>query len=307
MIRCSFGCWKMLWLALVSLYASVAGASDWKPMDPALLSKTTPSIEKDADVECVFYDVRVTDYGGLKYTELNYYLRLKIFTERGKEYAKQISIVYSNSVTIKEAKGRTIKPDGSIVELRENDIYDRKLASTGNANLGAISFAFPVIEPGVIVEYQYKETRPFMSYSRYPFQFVIPVQAFYFHIQPSYDMNSIIFNMPNVQLQKESDKFWGVQLKNIPSLKKEPYMPPIENTAYIFLIHGPKSMKSRSLCLQDSILKAREAASLSTQAMLGDISLISWLQKTIEACIALEILFSAAITASCSRLINIHF
>ena len=111
----------LLSLALLSLplgntAARPAGA-DWMPVDPATLSATTPTVEKDADAEAIFWDVRVQDdatTGSLR-TVLQHYIRIKIFTERCKEKHGQVEIPYLASTRVSDIAGRTIKPDGSIV------------------------------------------------------------------------------------------------------------------------------------------------------------------------------------------------
>ena len=80
-------------MLFAGFFTQIAGASDWKPIDPKLLAKTAPSVEKDADVEGIFWEVWVAGYGSTE-TELKHYVRLKVFTERGKEYGKQVDIAY---------------------------------------------------------------------------------------------------------------------------------------------------------------------------------------------------------------------
>jgi hypothetical protein len=227
----------VLLLALFCIQAALA--SDWKPIDPALLSKTAPSVEKDADVEGIFWEVRVNG------SELSHYLRLKVFNERGIEIAKQVDLAYPDSVRIKDIEGRTIRPDGSIVELAKDAVFERTLASTRSYKVMIKSFAMPAVEPGVIVEYQYKEIRPLSAYSKYYLQSYIPMQTVSYHIKPSSminrsAMNCITFNMPSVQLQKESGGFYGLQITNVPAFKNEPQMPPEDSIrAFVLVIYRP--------------------------------------------------------------------
>ena len=48
---------------------------------------------------------------------LNHYVRIKIFTERGRDEHSKIDIPYLGGMKIKDVAARTIKPDGTIVEL----------------------------------------------------------------------------------------------------------------------------------------------------------------------------------------------
>src|ERR1700749_4360123 len=86
-----------LLLTLVSAYASAparaaGGEKDWKPIDPAYLAMKSPVVEKEADAEALFLEVRVSyeDSGGDPGTVLNPYVRIKIFNERGAESQSKI-------------------------------------------------------------------------------------------------------------------------------------------------------------------------------------------------------------------------
>src|SRR5215213_5453852 len=121
-----------LLLALVSAFAlapapsrAAGGEKDWKPIDPAYLSMKAPSVEKEADAEALFWEVRVSyeDSGGDPGTVLNHYVRIKVFNERGRESQSKIEIpaikFRGRNVKIKDIAARTIKPAGSVVRSEE--------------------------------------------------------------------------------------------------------------------------------------------------------------------------------------------
>jgi hypothetical protein len=60
-----------------------AAGDDWKPIDPAHLALKNATVEKDADAEALFWEVRIDDSpdGDLIF---NHYIRVKVFTERGR-------------------------------------------------------------------------------------------------------------------------------------------------------------------------------------------------------------------------------
>ncbi|HEX5875864.1 MAG TPA: hypothetical protein VFY60_14550, partial [Pyrinomonadaceae bacterium] len=106
-----------LFLCLFAAFpASIAAAGDdWKPIDPAHLSLKSSTVEKEADAEGLFWEVRIDDNpdGDLIFT---HYLRVKVFTERGRESQSKIDLpfgnLYGTEVKIKDIAARTIKPDG---------------------------------------------------------------------------------------------------------------------------------------------------------------------------------------------------
>ncbi len=89
-----------------------AADDDWQPIDPAHLSMKEPMVEKSADAEAIFWQVRVSDEAlDLVFT---HYIRIKVFTERGRESQSKIDIPHLSFIKIRDVAGRTIKPDGQI-------------------------------------------------------------------------------------------------------------------------------------------------------------------------------------------------
>jgi hypothetical protein len=76
----------------------------------------TSLVEKEADAEGLFWEVRMDDNpeGDLIF---NHYLRVKVFTERGRESQSKIDLfygkLYGSDVKISDIAARTIKPDGA--------------------------------------------------------------------------------------------------------------------------------------------------------------------------------------------------
>jgi len=75
-------------IALLSLVP--AFSADWKPVTDAELQMKAPLVDKTADAEAILWEVRVSDEnkGGYLETARHNYLRMKIFSERGRERAK---------------------------------------------------------------------------------------------------------------------------------------------------------------------------------------------------------------------------
>src|SRR6185503_7252633 len=99
---------------------------EWKPVDPAHLALKAARVEKDADAEALFWEVRVQPDGDG--AVLSHYIRIKVFTERGRESQSKVELPFFNNNQIKDITGRTIKPDGTIIELRPDAILDKLLA-----------------------------------------------------------------------------------------------------------------------------------------------------------------------------------
>jgi hypothetical protein len=79
---------------------------------------------------------------------LQHYVRIKIFTENGRDKHSKMDIPYISGVKIKDIAARTIKADGSIVELAKEDIIEKTVVKVSGLKLRTKTFAFPGIEPG---------------------------------------------------------------------------------------------------------------------------------------------------------------
>ena len=176
-------------LAIAPLSAVPVG-DDWKPVDPGELALKTPVVQKDADAEAIFWEVKIDDNpdGDLIF---NHYIRVKVFTDRGRESQSKIDLPFGNlngrhEVKIQDIAARTIKPDGSIVELNKKDIFERTIVKASGLKVKAKSFAMPAVEPGCIIEYRWKEVRVKTDahYLRLQFQRDIPVQRVEYLVKP---------------------------------------------------------------------------------------------------------------------------
>lgn len=224
-------------------------ADDWKPIDPAHLNLKAPVVEKDADAEAIFWEVRVADEDqGSEYrTILSHYVRIKVFTERGKESQSKIDLPYLDRYNIKDIAARTIKPDGTIIELKKDAIFERTIIKANGIKVKAKSFALPGVEPGCIIEYRYREFRPVSYYRRLQFQRDVPVQLVKYSIRPlsdvPYSMRVLSLHCSPSPLTKEPGGFHSISLTNVPAFREEPRMPPEDQVRPWMLVYYSEDTK----------------------------------------------------------------
>src|SRR5215216_1784046 len=127
----------LLAFAFLMITAPPALADDyqWKPVNPAHLALKAPTVEKDADAEIIFWEVSV-DLGSKHPTFLNY-ICIKIFTERGKELHSKIDLPYLNKNRIEDIAARTVKANGTVIELNTASIFERVIIKTSGVKLKA--------------------------------------------------------------------------------------------------------------------------------------------------------------------------
>jgi hypothetical protein len=204
-----------------------------------LLDMKTPQVEADADAEAIFWEVRLDNR---KSDRLFYshYVRVKIFTERGREKFSKFDIPFMKGKKVEDVAARVIKPDGTIIELAPSDIFERDIVQVGKIRVRAKSFAVPGIEPGVIVEYRYKETfkNDSADGERLYFQRDIPIQRVTYAIRPykGTTLNMDFHNMPPTRFEPDGDGFFVATQTNVPAFKQEPQMPPdAETRRWVYL------------------------------------------------------------------------
>jgi hypothetical protein len=222
---------------------SLAQAQDWRPVDPADLALKAPVVEKDADAEAIFWEVRVDDSHADELSFKNY-IRIKVFNERGRESQSKVDLPYLGSNQIKDIAARVIKPDGSIVELKKDDVFDRTIVKLSGVKVKAKSFALPGIEPGAIIEYRWREVEPEGSanHLKLEFQREIPVQTVTYYLKPFLGMRYQPFNMGEGKFVKDKDGFSKLTMTNMPAFHEEARMPPEKSVrAWVFLSYFDES------------------------------------------------------------------
>jgi hypothetical protein len=216
--------------SLVITSVTALAGDDWKPVDPAHLALKAPVVDKDAGAEAIFWEVQV-EFSFQKTVFVNY-LRIKIFTDRGKELCGKVELPYTSKDKVDEIAGRTIRADGTIVELKKEAIFDSILAKRRGVKISAKTFAMPAVEPGAIIEYRWREVRhePYGIFVRLSFQRDIPVQLVKYTLKPPSTtfpgFRTKAFNMENTPAAQEKDKRVVYTMTNVRPFQAEPHMPP---------------------------------------------------------------------------------
>ena len=237
-------------LFLILLLASMACFADepvtWLPITQADREMKTPVVDPTADAEAIFWDITIDDKLR-SYLVYNHYVRVKIFTERGRERFAKMDLPFGKGKKVEDVAARVIRPDGSIVVLQPSEIFEREIVRSNKLKVWAKSFAVPGIEPGAIVEYKYSETYKNNSAGgqRLLLQRDIPMQKMSYHIRPfaHYDLAIRSYNIPsnttslNFVDDPNNKDFRVATITNVPALKEEPYMPPddeVRRWAYLY-------------------------------------------------------------------------
>jgi Domain of Unknown Function with PDB structure (DUF3857)/Transglutaminase-like superfamily len=83
------------------------------------------------------------------------YIRIKIFDQQGVEYGNRRIVYEKGAEEIRDFQGRTIHPDGKVIDSN-GLIIDSTILKAGGIRLDAKTVALPDVEPGSIVEYRFE-------------------------------------------------------------------------------------------------------------------------------------------------------
>ncbi len=207
-------------------------AANWRPVTPQELKMTAAALGiPDADAAILFREGELND----TYTDgtsLKVYIRIKTFNDRGRRSA-EIQLPYRVELgRISDVQARTIRPDGSMVEVESRDVFDKILLKTNHGIWRAKVFTMPAVEAGAIIEYRYRQTYPKgFRYFALDLQADLFIKELHYSIQPpiasKLDVRWVTFNAPDPRRFAPTwDGSFDIRAENIPPFRREPLMPP---------------------------------------------------------------------------------
>jgi len=279
----AWGCLFVVLPFLMTLPCVALAGEDWKPIDPAELKMTTPVVEKDADAEAIFWEVQV-DFSSQNKVFVNY-VRIKIFTERGKELRSKVELSYSSKNKLEDITGRTIRANGTIVELTREAIFESTLVKLRGIKIITKTFVMPAVEPGAIIEYRWREVRSDSSryFARLSFQREIPMRLVKYTLKAPSDSFSGFrtkpFNMEDTAMMAENDRRFSYTMTNVRAFHEEPHMPPQDQVRPWLLAYYEPSMVAVGFNINKSLFddyksrtKVSDEVKRAAVAAIGDAS-----------------------------------
>ena len=173
------------------------------------------------------------------------WIRIKVFTERGKDYA-DIQIPYlARSTSIEGIRGRTVRADGTVIPFN-GTAFDTVLVKYKRFRYDAKTFTLPGVDAGSIIEYAYtirwKDKLPdyVRNPSKYLFQEGWTVSSTTWTMQRELFTRHAVFILrpvknghlawSGVRLEQgpssQPDGTVKLEMANISALEQEDFMPP---------------------------------------------------------------------------------
>ena len=192
-------------------------------------------------------EVRLMDYPKEASSYLKVSVRLKILTTEGTSYG-EAEIPHSGYYRLKNVEGRTVLPDGRIVLLSKESIFEERRSRSLRSFVTKL--VFPAVEAGAILDYQYTVRWDSLFY----------LEPWQFHEEIPTRLSEITYIKPaNLALQpwavqRGSQRFQTetkktrrgsvvrVWAENLPGIPQEPYRFPFADlSSRIMLI--PKAIR----------------------------------------------------------------
>jgi len=187
--------------------------------------------DPEADAVILFREGELND-NTAEGTSLKVYLRIKVFNDRGRRFA-DVQLPYTvGEGKITDLEARTIRPDGTTVEVNGRDFYDKVISNSVRAVRRARAFSMPAVEAGSIIEYRYRLTYPKgFRYFAIDIQSELFTKDLHYSIQPkagsSSDLRWVVFNAPDpARFSPVWDGDFDITVKDIPPFRREPLMAP---------------------------------------------------------------------------------
>lgn len=207
---------------------------EWKPVAPEDLKMTSVPEAPGAPAAILYREVNRDD--GRTPHEDNY-VRIKIFTEEGRKQANVEIPYFKESGAVHAIKARTIRPDGSIVPF-DGKAVDQTIVKAKGVKYLAKTFSLPDVQVGSIIEYRY--TIDFAEGWVYDSRWVLSNELFTregkftlkanpgFALRWSWPLGL----PPGSSAPKEERGTIHMDVKNVPAVQVEDYMPPETTLKY---------------------------------------------------------------------------
>jgi hypothetical protein len=216
-------------------------ASGWPEISPEekALTKVAEDPEANAVVLLKSRDSRIAPQADDFVNVMKYEWRAKILTERGKSYG-EVHIRAGKSSRVDQIEARTIKPDGTVVPLAPDQIFEKVVLQAGGVKLTEKVFNLPAVEVGSILEYRYVRHDNGIFFLD-PWFFAgeeYTVRSHVSQILPAGMSYSILCDLcPAVQPVitdwrdgKDKGQMYSMDLRGLPGYREERMMPPERET-----------------------------------------------------------------------------
>jgi hypothetical protein len=244
-------------LLLLALASPARLLAQFQPPTPDELKMTADP--KAPGAAAVYLNVEEVTNDPLHYHMV--YARIKVLTEKGKEYAT-VDMPYAGSdYKVTDIKARTIHSDGTVTPL-EGKIEDLLVMKSAGNRITRRVINLPSVEVGSILEYRYQlryddnhYSSPFWEiqrplfvhkahYAFTPFKAFLPgpenATSSFLVDEHGHPVNSLVWwhvLPPGIEVKVDVAGHFSVDITDVPPIPDEEWMPPIHSLLYKVLFY----------------------------------------------------------------------
>ena len=233
--------WLILLFGFFLLTDCITGSDlkEWGEVAPEYLNMTIFSEDTSAAAIRIF-DESVIDLDVNNGVEMFFkrHYQTKILKEKGKEFA-DVAISYWHEDMISGVEAQVIQPDGKIIELDGDNVFDEELSNKYKVK----KFTFPEVQVGSVLEVKYvhfsshiHELEPWYFHQSIP---VIESEII-LHLSPIFTYSVKTANDPDQLVQQTNGNYhnkkrdnWETEFRfkaiNLPAIKNEPFISCLNN------------------------------------------------------------------------------
>ncbi len=220
-------------MATAGLLPTPAWAVNFQPVSPDELKMTGEPKAPGAPAIILFHQVDRDDRGRTAHEDV--YFRIKIFTEEGRKYADIEIPFWKEQGDVVNVHGRTIKPDGTIVNFG-GKVFDKSIVKTRGVKYMAKTFTLSDVQPGAVIEYYY--TTDFNENYVFESHWILNDELFTksakFSLKPysssyaQYNVRWTWHYLPagTAQPAEAPNHVINLEVSDVPAFHTEDYMPP---------------------------------------------------------------------------------
>ncbi len=201
--------------------------------------RSLKAVPQDPEADAVILrktrDGKIVRRGKYMANVLTYHSRIKVLTERGKEYA-EVRIPTRKGSRVSGLEARTVKVDGTTMPVAPDQIFERLVVQQRGFKGAELVFKFPAVEPGAILEYRYEREDSFLYFID-PWLFAGPEFTLFSHMSQAVPENAVYTTLcdkcqnPEPERTewregKEKGRRFTLEMRDVPAYRDEAMMPP---------------------------------------------------------------------------------
>lgn len=236
-------------LVFLLFFAGAVSGASWLPITDEERASTECPFDPDAGAEVLYKSMELDDEDPSN-SYRHYYLRMKIYNEKGAESVGKYRMVYhTGSSKLGRHSARIVRADGSIEEVEKSEFYNENLKADRTSSIRAKSFSFPDLNPGDIVDFQYRIDLHEYYYSPelfLTFQERWPLRRARVRVRPATWVEGMGFikwmtSKCNAKgMVRKSNGFYELDIGNFAANNDEPNQPPEKtNVAWLLFYMSP--------------------------------------------------------------------